>query len=177
MGRSGAIRLILDDEVFAVILAMTVVASVVGIAMVLRPETEHWATLGLLNEECKIGKYPKTVINGSSQNLCIYVANYMGKPVYYKVIYKVGNRDTLPTNTTPSPSKPLTFWEGVLGDKDNVTIPIRVPVVVQGPLPREVALIFELWLYDTGAYEWVYSGRWGHVYVNVTLIPVEGMAQ
>lgn len=169
--------MILDDEVFAVILAVTIVASVVGIAMVFRPETEQWTVLGLLSEECKIGRPPKTLINGSLQNLCIYVANYVGKPVYYKVVYKVGSRETLPTNTTPSLSESLAFWIGVLGNKDNVTIPVKVPVIAQGPLPREIALIFELWLYDTGAHEWIYSGRWGHIYVNVTLIPIEGMTR
>ncbi|MEM3938324.1 MAG: DUF1616 domain-containing protein [Desulfurococcaceae archaeon] len=168
--------MILDDEVFAVILAVTIVSSVVGIAMVLRQEAEQWTALGLLGE-CKIGKYPKTAVNGSLQDLCIYVANYMGKPVYYKVIYRVGDQEALPTNTTPSPSEPLAFWIGVLGNKDNATVPVKVPITVRGPLPRKVALIFELWLYDTGTHEWIYSGRWVHVYVNVTLIPMEGTTQ
>ena len=161
--------LILDEEVFAVILAITIVASTVAIAFTLRPETvEPFTALGLLNEECKIGDYPRTVVNGSTIDLCIFVANYMGKPVYYEVLYKIGTSENLPSNTTPSPAEPVDKWIGVLNNKQNTTFKVKIPVYTSTLNTSEVALIFELWLYDTSTSSWVYSGRWNHLYVNVT---------
>lgn len=169
--------MILDEEVFAVILAITIVASVVGIAQVLRPEVvESFTAIGLLNSECKIGNYPDVAVNGTQLDLCLFIANYMGRPIYYKVTYKLGGKDLLPTNSTPSPMEPVTNWFGVLGNRDNVTIPIRVPIVVYTQIPRDIALIFELWLYDTGLGNWTYSGRWVHLYINVTS-PLPGVVR
>ncbi|MEM2253611.1 MAG: DUF1616 domain-containing protein [Desulfurococcaceae archaeon] len=167
------IGLIIDEEVFAVMLAISVVASTVGIAVVLRPETvEPFTAIGLLNEDCRIGDYPTAASNNSFLNLCIFVLNHMGKPVYYRVIYKIGDRETIPTNTTPSLREPVLTWMGVLGDKQNTTKPIEVPVYTLEPLPSTVALIFELWLYDTELAQWIYTGRWVHLYMNITpLLP------
>ncbi|MEM0025579.1 MAG: DUF1616 domain-containing protein [Zestosphaera sp.] len=163
------VELIIDDEVFAVILAVSVVASVIGVVSVVRPEvTEPFTALGLLNEDCRIGYYPKTAANDSTLKLCFFVSNYMGKPVYYKVVYKIGDSETIPTNTTPSPREPVLTWFGVLGNMQNVTELIEVPVYTRKPLPDKVALIFELWLYDTESTQWVYTGRWTHLYINVT---------
>lgn len=165
--------MLLDEEVFAVILAVTVVASIIGIAIVIRPEvTEPFTALGLLNKDCKMGEYPRTTPNGSYIDLCISVVNYMGKPVYYKVIYKIGDRETLPTNTTPSPVDNLAMWSGILIHGGNATTPVKIPVYVFDPLPRRIALIFELWLYNTQIRNWEYTGRWAHLYINVTPIGV-----
>lgn len=167
--------MIMDEEVFAVLLAVTIVASVIGVALVIRPDVpEPFMAIGLLGENCKIGNYPRAVTNSSQVDLCMFVANYMGRPVLYKVVYKVGDRETLPTNTTPSPRDVILLWMGVLGNKENVTRPVIVPVVVHGPGAREVALIFELWVYDTSISDFAYSGKWVHYYVNVTYAPTIG---
>lgn len=163
------IELIIDEEVFAVILAVSVVASAVGIAVVLRPETvEPFTAIGLRSKDCVIGDYPNVASNNSFLNLCISVLNYMGKPIYYRVIYKIGDRETLPTNTTPSQREQVLTWMGVLGDKRNATMLIEIPVYTREPLPNRVALIFELWLYDAESAQWVYTGRWTHLYINIT---------
>ncbi|MFN3268654.1 MAG: hypothetical protein ACK416_05295 [Zestosphaera sp.] len=163
------VGLIIDDEVFAVILAITVIASVIGVVSVLRPEiTEPFTALGLLNQDCRIGYYPKTATNNSTLKLCFFVSNYVGKPIYYRVVYKIGDNETIPTNTTPSPRESVLAWFGVLGSKQNVTRLIEVPVYTHKPIPDRVALIFELWLYDTESKQWVYTGRWTHLYINIT---------
>ncbi|MEM1696129.1 MAG: hypothetical protein QW764_04870 [Desulfurococcaceae archaeon] len=161
--------MILDEEVFAVILAVSVVASTVGIALVLRPDVvEPFNAIGLLNENCKIGELPRVALNSTVLRLCIFIANYMGKPVYYRVVYKIGDADTLPTATTPSPESPVAEWFSVLGNKKNTTILVNVPVYTSKPLPANVTLIFELWMYDTGLDSWVYTGRWVHLHLNIT---------
>ncbi|MEM4482252.1 MAG: hypothetical protein QXK88_05010 [Desulfurococcaceae archaeon] len=161
--------MIIDEEVFAVLIAISVVGSVIGIATVLRPETvEPFTAIGLLSASCQIGDYPTKAFNNSALSLCIFVLNHMGKPVLYRVVYKVGDLETLPTNATPSPAREAMAWIGVLGNKQNATTSIEVPVYANGPLPTKVALIFELWLYDTELNRWVYTGRWVHLYVDVS---------
>lgn len=159
--------MILDEEVFAVILAISVVASAVGIAVVLTPEIpEPFMSLGLLNEECKIGRYPTMVQNGSFVELCIYVVNYMNKPVFYRVDYKLSEDGSLPTNTTPLPIEPISSWYGVLNNKENTTIPVKVFVATH---KSRVVLVFELWVYDSTIRSWTYTGIWNHLRVNVTV--------
>jgi len=122
----------------------------------------------LLNEECKIGDYPKIARNNSNLILCIYVANYLGRPGYFKVVYKLTTRETLPTNTTPSPESNLREWRLVLGDNENKTFLVSIPVYTLRGETR-VTLVFELWLYDNPSKEWIYTGRWVHLYINITV--------
>lgn len=161
--------MILDEEVFAVLLALVVVASVFASAQILRPEVvEPFTALGLLNEERKIGDYPKVAVLNDTLTLYVFVYNYMGRPVYYRVVYKVGTNETLPTNSTPSAEPTIMEWRGVLGHDQNTTFPVKVPVrYPEGREPERVALIFELWTYDVESGKWVYSGRWVHLYVEV----------
>ncbi|MEM4717797.1 MAG: hypothetical protein QXE81_03440 [Desulfurococcaceae archaeon] len=167
--------MILDEEVFAVILAISVVASVIGIAMILRPEIpEPFSAIGLLNENCKIGKYPESAISNTYLNLCISVSNYMGKPMYYKVVFKIGDNTTLPSNESPSPVEPIMEWYIVLGNKENQNILVDILVYADEPLPRTIALIFELWYYDTTRSTWNYTGLWVHNYIKVYFSPVSG---
>ncbi len=165
---------ILDDEVFAVLLAIVIVGSVFAIAQVIRPEvTEPFTAIGLLNEECRIGHYPKEVFQGQNLTLCIFLYNHMGYPLLMQVRYKIGTNETLPTNTTPSPQPVIKELEVLLDNNDNATILVQVPIAVGGEyVGKRVALIFELWIYDISKQEWVYTGRWNHLYVKVLEAPI-----
>jgi uncharacterized membrane protein len=159
-----------DEEVFAVLLALAVVGSVFSIAVMFRPSvTEPFTALGLLDENCMIGHYPKTIVAGENVTLCIYVFNYNGTPIHYKVVFKLGDRNTIPTNTTPLNMTPIESWEGVLSHNESTTFKVRVNINSTG-INR--ALIFELWLQNPITGEWFYSGRWVHLYVNVTEAPL-----
>jgi uncharacterized membrane protein len=159
---------IMDEEVFAVILAIIVVGSVLGVAMIIRPSSEEpFTALGLLDQNCQIGSYPSTVVNGTNVNLCLFVYNHMGHPIYYEVVYKIGNNLTIPTNTTPSSSLAIKNWRGVLNNDDNETFHVSVPVYANNN-ETSVALIFELWIYNLTTNEWQYTGIWNHLYVNIT---------
>jgi len=161
--------MIFDDEVLAVVLALIVVGSVFGVAELLRPRvTEPFTALGLLNENLKIGDYPTKVVAGQNITLGIFVDNHMGYPIYYRVVFKIGTNTTLPTNSTESPMPPLESWEGFLDHGENATFLIRIHV----DEPGRKALIFELWTYDPEADEWVYTGRWNHLYVDVVEAPI-----
>jgi uncharacterized membrane protein len=161
--------MILDEEVFAVVIALTVIASALGIALTWRPQGEEFVAIGLLNEDCKIGYYPRNVTLGSNVTLCLYVGNYMSKPVAYKVLYKVAlNASQLPTNTTPSSVGQLAAWVGALSSGSNSTTVVSVPIPSNAStVGSRVSLVFELWLLDTKAGSWVYSGRWADLWVQI----------
>lgn len=161
--------MIMDKEVQAVIVALVVVASVFSVAMLFRGGAgEAFDAIGLLDENCKIGEYPQQLTIGGNATLCIFVDNHMGRAEYYKVVYRIGTNETLPSNTTSSPEPALGEWRLLLADGENTTFKVTVPF----DPPRDywnrgrVALIFELWRYDAQAGEWVYSGRWVHLYVH-----------
>jgi len=162
--------MILDDEVLAVILALIVVGSVFASAEVMRPRvTEPFTALGLLNSELKIGDYPKTVVVGQNITLGIFVDNHMGYPIYYRVVFKLGDNTTLPTPDNPSPNPPIKSWEGFLDHGENATFKITISVNKPG---NKKALIFELWTYDPVDGEWKYTGRWNHLYIDIVEAPV-----
>lgn len=164
--------MLLDQEVFAVIVAISIVASAIGIAMILRPDTpEPFSTIALLNENCKLGDLPKTTTVNTSLRLCIFISNYMGKPVFYKVIYRIGDRTNIPSRESPSTAPVYNEWLIVLNNKANATIPVDVMVIADPPLPRNVSLIFELWRFDVSASTWIYTGLWVHHFITVT-VPV-----
>lgn len=162
--------MIMDEEVQAVIIALTVVASVFASAMVLRQGTvaEPFDAIGLLDASCKIGYYPTEALVGGNVSLCIFVSNHMGRPEYYKIVYKIGTSESLPTNTTPSPEPPLMEWRVALPHDGNVTLPVKVPFKPPSEYRRldRVAVIFELWRYDAERGGWVYTGKWVHLYVK-----------
>ena len=165
---------VLDEEVFAVIIALTIVGSAIGIAQLLRPEvTEPFVALGILDSECRIGNYPKEVFEGEGVRLCIYLYNYLGHPQLMMVKYKLGSRDTLPTNTSESPEQTIKSFKFLINHASNITKPISVLIPSgEGLVGRDVAMIFELWLYDGSLGDWVYSGRWVHLYVKVREGPI-----
>lgn len=162
---------ILDGEVFAVIVAISIVGSALGIAQLLRPEVvEPFTALGLLNQDCAIGEYPKYVFAGGEIELCVFVGNNMGYPILARVVYKLGTGEDLPTNTTPSTLKPIKNFTVLVAHGGNVTFKVRLPIPENPPEADRVAIILELWFYDPERGVWTYSGRWNHLYVQVVRV-------
>lgn len=165
---------LLDEEVFAVILALIVVGSIFSVAQLIRPNvTEPFTAIGLLNENCMIGDYPSKVFSGENITLCIFLYNHMGYPLLMQVRYKIGSNTTLPTNSTPSPVPTILIFDKLLDHGGNTTFLVEVPISVnESFVGKRIALIFELWFYDIDRDEWIYSGRWNHLYVEVLESPI-----
>jgi len=182
---------ILDEEVFAVILAVVVVGSVFAAAYTMRLQLyavyegssirgiravesigEPFTAIGLLNEECKIGSYPAIVFLGENLALCIYVANYLGYPALLRVEYKLAyNTSQLPTNTSPSLLTALKNFTFLLPDRGEAVRPVKIPIEADPAyIGRNVTLVFELWQYDPEK-GWIYTGRWVHLHVRLEAIP------
>lgn len=163
---------LLDEEVFAVIIAISVVGSAISIALVLRSDiVEPFQALGMLSENLVIGDYPKIVYPMQNLTLGIFIYNHRPYPILAQVRYKIGNSATLPTNTTPSPEPTIKVYEFLVDVKKNITQRIVVPIIINRSSDR-IALIFELWLYDIDRREWVYTGIWNHLYVDVLKVPI-----
>ena len=154
-----------DEEVFAVILALIVVASIFTVAQIIPRNIEPFTAIGLLNEDCRIGDYPRYIIVGEPVTLCIFIDNHLGKPALLQVRMKIGSRGNLPTNTTPLDAPYIVLVERILDNGENFTGKITFILNETG---ENVALVFELWRYDTTIGDWVYDGKWVHLYVNVT---------
>ena len=157
--------MILDDEVFAVLLAIIVVGSVFAAAQVIPRHTEPFTAIGLLNAEGKIGDYPRTILVGEPVKLNIFLDNHLGRAALLQVRMKLGGRDHLPSPNESLDSPVILNRTVVLEDGGNTTIPV---VFRLGEPGRNVALVFELWGYNTTTHRWEYTGRWVHLYVNVT---------
>jgi hypothetical protein len=60
-------------------------------------------------------------------------------------------------------------WRGLLNNNENLTMKVEIPVRIVGNVSSSrVALIFELWIYDIDSGNWIYTGRWVHLYVSLT---------
>jgi len=64
-------------------------------------------------------------------------------------------------------------YDKLLDHGENITFYVEVPIKVnESFVGKRIALIFELWIYDIDHGKWVYSGRWGHLYVEVLESPI-----
>lgn len=159
--------MVLDDEVLAVLTAIVTVACVLAAALSLPRSVEPFLALGLLGEKGKIGDYPTRVLAGEPVKLHVFVMNHLGKAALLKVVAKLGSRGRIPTNSTPLDAPPIWEYELVLGHGQNATIPVQLVLEQDGV---NLALVFELWVYDTTSGTWAYTGRWNHLYINVTRV-------
>ena len=168
---------ILDEEVFSVIMAIIVISSILSAGTIIREGfyRDSFSAIGLLNKDCLLGDYPdKALVNGTIE-LCIFIYNHEGKPILYKVLYKVGFNNTIPSNTTPSIEPIIREFYSILNHNSNTTFKVNIQV---NP-PRSIkdgetlALIFELWRLNPGNKQWEYTGRWVHLYIKAYKVPLE----
>lgn len=158
---------------FAVVIAITIVGSAIGVAQIVRPDiVEPFTALGLLNPELKIGDYPKHIYPGQNITLGIFIYNHRPYPILAQIRYKIGTNNTIPTSTAPSPEPTIKVFEFLVGVKENITQRIVVSIPMSIPISGKAALIFELWVYDIDRNEWVYTGIWNHLYVEVIEVPI-----
>ena len=168
--RSGSPRgvsMLVSGEVWAVITAIILVGAVFALAQSLRAGrvVEPFSELGVLGPKMKIGDYPDTVIAGESFRLYLYVGNHMGKPMYYLILLKLGDRET---PIDPAPLNPFKEIYIILDDGENKTKPIDITLTEPGMNKR---LIFEMWIYNTTSKNITYHKRWCQLWINVTSPP------
>ena len=164
LGSARKKPMLLSEEVWAVILAVIVVASVFAASQALLSKrvVEPFSELGVLGPTKKIGDYPKLVVAGENITLYCYVGNHMGKPMYYAVYVKVGSRET---PVDPAPLDPVLKLYTVLEHNTSTLIPVTITLKTPGVNRR---IIFELWALNETTMSFQYHERWCQIWVNVT---------
>ena len=157
----------MDEEVFAVLLAIVVVASVFALAQMLTAGrvVEPFSELGLLGPRAKIGDYPRELVTGERFRLYIYVGNHEGRSTYYRLLVKLGNSTTFVNSTVPADAPVVKTFELILPHNSTRLIPLEMSINETGV---NFKLIVEMWVYDPEVGGFRYHGRWVHLWLNVT---------
>ncbi len=157
--------IITGDQVCAIILGLTIVIAFFAASPFILPKGtgEQFSELGVLGLNMKLGDYPSEIVAGDTVNLNIYVGNQMGKPIYYTVLTKLGDNETI---VNPSPIQPIQQFSRVIPNNGTWTFPVNVTLTKPGINQR---IIFELWTYNETINQNQYNkDLWGQVWLNVT---------
>lgn len=158
----------IDEEVRAIVLAVIVISAALSASQAITAGrvAEPFSAIGILGPDMKIGDYPKTVIAGEPFTLYVYIENQEGRTMYYTVLAKVGDNSTLVNETAPADLAPFATYRAILAHGQNATIPAEISLASPA---QNAKLIFELWaIGEDGAH---YTGRWNHLWINVTSLP------
>lgn len=152
------------EQVCAVILGVTVLVAFVSVSGFLLPvgQGERFSELGILGPNQMLGDYPSEVVAGEVVSLFGYVGNHMGEPVFYTVMVKLGDNETV---VNPASIAAMQQYSQVVANNQSWTFPIDVTLSTVGVNQR---LIFELWSYNQTVGQVYYQEIWGQVKLNVT---------
>jgi hypothetical protein len=152
------------EQLCAVVLGVTIIIAFFSVSLIVLPKNqgEQFSELGVLGPNMKLGDYPHQVVASDTVNLYCYVGNQMGSPMYYTVMVKLGNNDTV---VNPAPITPIQQFSQVLPNNQTWTFPVSVTLTQPGLNQR---IIFELYLYNQTLNQNQYQERWGQVWLNVT---------
>ena len=156
----------MDRETSVLALAVvTVLAVSAAVYPILPTSGEAFSELGVLGPGQMIGGYPTTVAVGQQFNLFVYVGNHEGVASYYQVLVKEGNQATVVSNSTAADLPAVLTYPLVLGDNSSTTFPVSLSMSTVGLDQR---LIFELWMFNSTAAGFAYTGLWNQLWLNVS---------
>ncbi|MEM2743409.1 MAG: DUF1616 domain-containing protein, partial [Candidatus Methanomethylicaceae archaeon] len=127
---------ILNDEVLAVIAAIIVVSGVFATIQILNTGLEPFSELGLLGPEGKIANYPRVIEAGKPFRINVYIGNYEGHVMYYRILIKIGDKNS----TIPLTNEPIMEIRSILMHNTSEIIPIDIIV---NNLGDNIRLVFE----------------------------------
>jgi uncharacterized membrane protein len=148
------------------LLLVTILAVFVAVQPLIPSNSEHFSELGILGPTKTLGGYPTNLTAGQEFMLYGYVGNYEGVVNYYKVMVKLGNQNTVVSNSTYANVPTLSEYSLVLDNNQSSTFPIRLSV---GRTGTNLKLIFELWRFNTTISQFGYAGKSDFLSVNVAL--------
>ena len=152
------------EQVCAVFLGLTIIIAFFAASQFILPKGtgEQFSELGVLGPNMKLGDYPSEIVAGDTVNLNVYVGNQMGKPMYYIVMVKLGDNETV---VGPAPVTPIQQFTSVVPNNGTWIFPVDVTLTHVGINQRT---IFELWAYNETVNQNQYNELWGQVWLNVT---------
>ncbi len=144
---------------------ITGLLALVALLPIIPQSGEQFSQLAILGPNRVIGVYPTTVRIGEPFLLYVYVGNYQGSVQYYRVFIKAGNQSTMVSNSTAAPVPVVFSYSIVLDNNQNATFPISLSMDHSGLFQK---LILELWAFNTIRSDFVYTGKWNQLWINVT---------
>ena len=157
------------EEVCAVILGITVIIALVATVPFFLPRgsSEQFSELGVLGPNMQLGDYPSQVVAGQPVSLYVYVGNQMNEPMYYDVMIKLGDNNTV---TDPAPITAIQQFSSVVPCNGTWTFPVNVTLMQAGLNQR---ILFELWIYNSSISQLQYNQRWGEFGLTLRRQPLK----
>ena len=157
----------IDEKIQAAVIVGLLAYAVLTVAPVILGDriVEPFSELGILGPNMKLGDYLREVEAGEEMSLYLYLGNHEGRPTYYQVQAKLGDRSVNVSDTEPYPGVVLSNYQHVLENESNYTRPIVISVKEPGFNRR---LVFELHKYSPDERRFVYDGVWVQLWLNVT---------
>jgi uncharacterized membrane protein len=164
----GNPKLILDKKISVAIIISLLIYGVLSIFPVLYGEQviRPFSELGILSQNEEMGDYPTELSVDQKMELFLYLSNYEGIITYYRVLTKLGDSSLNVSDIMPYTGSVISYYDHVLLDKTNITIPIALNITKPGLNQR---LVFELYKYDTEKNIFTYDGQWLQLWFNVTI--------
>ena len=164
---------ILDREAFTIILGLIVLGSVGGAILYVNPyRSKPYTAIALLNENCRIGDYPRIVFNNSNIKLCLFIDNHLGYPALFRIDYRIAYPETPPNRSNPSTGILIDYLYLFVDKGENKTIKYNTYIRVNRSNIDHIYLIFTLWYLDPDTGEWRYTGRMVDLYVKIISNPL-----
>jgi uncharacterized membrane protein len=156
----------LDKQVSSTVLVLIGILLIFTVVQPLvQTNEDHFSVMGILGPNQTIGGYPNPILVGQSILIYGFVANHDGSTEFYQVLIKLGNQSTQISNTTSAIAPILASHMVILGNNQSSEFPMNLTITEQGSGQR---LMFELWQYDFTQQEFIYTGLWNQIWINVT---------
>ncbi|MHA1310986.1 MAG: DUF1616 domain-containing protein [Candidatus Helarchaeota archaeon] len=149
-----------------IIIAIVIVSSMI-IYSFFNAQSEHFSSIGLLDENKTTSNYPTTVKNNTPFYLWVDIGNYEGKLNLYLVNITLGNENTTINKSHPSTNtayfikKYLVIVENQRSRMIHVNLSINMVI-------NNSRLIFELWKFNSVLKKFQYLGLWTQIWINIT---------
>lgn len=156
----------MDKETSVIALAIvTILLVFVAVQPLIPYNSEQFSELGTLGPQKTIANYPTTLTVNQNFLLYGYIGNHQGTVEYYTLFVKLGNVNTIISNTTSSNAPVLSTYSYVLNNGQNTTFPMNLSIGQNG---TNLRLILELWMYNQSSSAFSYTGLWNQLWINVT---------
>lgn len=126
---------------------------------------EPFTELGILGPNLKLGDYPDSVEAGESFTLFLYLGNHESRVMYYRTLVKFGGELSFASETEPMDAPVIASYDHFILNDGNVTRLLSLSADDVGTNRR---LVFELYEFDEAVDDFVYSGEWVQLWMNVT---------
>jgi uncharacterized membrane protein len=157
----------IDKQISYVIVVIILSLGLLTAVPPILPErvVEPFTELEILGPNIKLGNYLEVVELGEPFTLYLHLGNHESRVMYYRVLAKFGGELDFASETEPMDAPVVARYDHFIPDDGNVTRKISLSATIVG---RNRRLVFELYKFDEIIDDFVYSGEWVQLWINVT---------